>query len=208
MRKANVKRESTETKISIEVNLDGTGKSTISTGIGFFDHMLTALSKYSKIDMKIQAKGDLEIGTHHTIEDVGMVLGTSILKALGDKRGINRAGFFKYVMDDALVEAEAVLDISGRGRLIFEDREGKELKYSTEKVGVKDSEIASEDIKEFFWALASTMKSNISICLFRKGNAHHEVEATFKAFGKALRIAIEQDPRSKGDIPSTKVVID
>ena len=208
MRKANERRVSNETEVNVEINLDGTGKSTISTGIGFFDHMLTALSKYSKIDMKIQAKGDLELGTHHTIEDVGMVLGTSILKALGDKRGINRAGFFKYVMDDALVEAEAVLDISGRGRLIFEDREGKELKYSTEKVGVKDSEIASEDIKEFFWALASTMKSNISICLFRKGNAHHEVEATFKAFGKALRMAIEQNPRSKGDIPSTKGVID
>ena len=208
MRNAIESRESKETKVNVSVNLDGTGKSKINTGIGFFDHMLIALSKYSKIDMEIEAKGDLECGTHHTIEDVGIVLGSTILKALGDKKGISRAGYFKYMMDDALVGAEAVLDVSGRGRLIFEDKDGKELKYSNEIVGIETERFPSEEVKEFFWSLASNLKANIGIILCKKGNAHHEIEATFKAFGKALRMAVEYDPRSVGEIPSTKGIID
>lgn len=208
MRIGKEKRKTKETEIEAEVNLDGTGDSEIETGIGFFDHMLIALSKYSKIDMEIKAKGDLETGNHHTIEDIGLVLGTAISKALGDKKGISRAGYFKYMMDDALVESEAVLDISGRGRLIFEDKEGKGLRFSNERIGYPGGGISTEDVKEFFWSMAISMKSNISICLFRRGNSHHEVEATFKAFGKALREAVEMDERSKGQIPSTKGKLD
>ena len=210
MRIAKQERKTKETKIQVEVNLDGTGKSEIATGIGFFDHMLTALSKYSMIDMRISAKGDLETGTHHTIEDVGIVLGTAIAKALEDKKGINRAGFFefRYMMDDAI--AESIIDLSGRGRLIFEDRQGNPLKYSNETVGIgtgkEKSSFASEDVREFFMAMAENMKTNIAIRLTCAGNAHHEVEATFKAFGKALRMAVENDPRQTG-IPSTKGVI-
>jgi imidazoleglycerol-phosphate dehydratase len=210
MRIAKQERKTKETEIQVEVNLDGTGKSEIATGIGFFDHMLTALSKYSMIDMRISAKGDLETGTHHTIEDVGIVLGTAIAKALGDKNGINRAGFFefRYMMDDAI--AESIIDLSGRGRLIFEDRQGNPLKYSNETVGIgtgkENSSFASEDVREFFMAMAENMKTNIAIRLTCAGNAHHEVEATFKAFGKALRMAVENDPRQTG-IPSTKGVI-
>lgn len=205
MRTAKVERKTKETDIQVEVNLDGEGKSDVSTGIGFFDHMLTALSKYSMIDMEISAKGDKETGSHHTIEDVGIVLGAAIAKALASKEGINRAGFFefRYMMDDAI--AEAIVDLSGRGRLIFEDRSGSELKYSTELVGGPDG-FASEDVKEFFYAMSENMKANIAIRLTRAGNAHHEVEATFKAFGKALRMACEPDPRQKG-VPSTKEVI-
>jgi len=208
MRTGKETRTTKETEIEVKVNLDGTGKSDINSGIGFFNHMLTVLSKYSKVDMKIIAMGDLKTGSHHTIEDLGLVLGTAMAKALGDRKGISRAGYFKYMMDDALVEAEAVMDISGRGRLIFEDKEGEELKYSNEKIGCSGDGIATEDIKEFFWGLASNMGANISICLFRKGNAHHEIEATFKAFGKALRQAVEFDERSKDQIPSTKGLID
>lgn len=207
MRTAKELRKTKETEIEVEVNLDGTGKSEISTGIGFFDHMLTALSKYSMIDLRIRAKGDLETGTHHTIEDVGIVLGTALAKALGEKRGINRAGFFefRYMMDDAI--AESIIDLSGRGRLIFEEKNGTELKYSNEFVGAPEQGFATEDLKEFFLALAENLKANIAIRLTRKGNSHHEVEATFKAFGKALRMAVELDPRSKDQIPSTKGVI-
>lgn len=254
MRTAIEKRKTKETNVSVKVNLDGTGSSSIATGIGFFDHMLTALSKYSMIDMQVTAKGDLETGTHHTMEDVGIVLGTALAKALGDKRGINRAGFsespvlsfesrvsneqnprlktvdtkpkirdarlldsgpigkensgtgrFKYMMDDAI--AEAIIDLSGRGRLVFECCEGTELKFSSEFIGPAKSGFATGDVKEFFWALASNMKANIAIRLNRKGNSHHEIEATFKAFGKALRTAVENDPRTAGKVPSTKGVL-
>ncbi len=210
MRIATEKRKTGETDITVQINLDGTGKAGVSTGIGFFDHMLTALSKYSMIDMKITAKGDLKTGTHHTIEDVGIVLGLAVAKALGDKKGINRAGFyeFRYMMDDAI--SEAIIDLSGRGRLVFEDRNGNPLKYSADVVGIgtekENSSFASEDVREFFMALAENMKANIAIRLTRAGNSHHEVEATFKAFGKALRMAVENDQRQNG-VPSTKGVI-
>jgi imidazoleglycerol-phosphate dehydratase len=206
MRTAKAERKTKETEIKVEINLDGSGKSDVVTGIGFFDHMLTALSRYSMVDMKIYAKGDLETGSHHTIEDVGIVLGAAIANALASKKGINRAGFFefRYMMDDAI--AESIVDLSGRGRLIFEDRSGNELRYSTELVGSPDGAFASEDVKEFFCALSENMKANIAIRLTRAGNTHHEVEATFKAFGKALRMACEKDPRQK-EVPSTKGVI-
>ena len=202
------KRKTKETEISVKLNLDGSGDSTVKTGIGFFDHMLTALSKYSMIDMNITAQGDLGTGTHHTVEDVGIVLGTAIAKALGEKKGINRAGFFefKYMMDDSI--AESIVDLSGRGRLIFEGKDGVPLKYSNETINSPvDKAFQTEDVREFFYAMAENMKANIAIRLTKAGNSHHEIEATFKAFGKALRMAVENDPRSKGEVPSTKGVI-
>jgi len=205
MRKTKIERKTKETEIEVELNLDGTGKYEINTGIGFFDHVLTALSKYSLIDMKISAKGDLGTGTHHTIEDVGITIGLALAKALAEKRGISRAGFFQYMMDDALVES--AIDLSGRGRLIFENRDGQELKFSNEVVGSLIQGFQSEEIKEFFWGIAENSRSNISIRLMRSGNAHHEIEASFKAFGKALRQAISIDERIKNKIPSTKGVI-
>ncbi|VVC04054.1 Imidazoleglycerol-phosphate dehydratase [Candidatus Bilamarchaeum dharawalense] len=203
MRTAIENRKTKETSVTVELNLDGTGQSEITTGIGFFDHILTALSKYSLIDIKILAKGDLETGTHHTIEDVGIVLGLALAKALGEKKAINRAGWFefRYMMDDAI--AESIIDLSGRGRLVFEGKNNNNLQFSNESVG----SIPSEEIREFFLALAENMKANIAIRLTRSGNSHHEVEAVFKAFGKALRMAVENDPRSRGQIPSTKGVI-
>ncbi|MBI5046286.1 imidazoleglycerol-phosphate dehydratase [Candidatus Micrarchaeota archaeon] len=213
MRTAIEKRKTKETDIELEINLDGRGKSDIVTGIGFFDHMLTTLSSYSLIDVRINAKGD-RTGTHHTIEDVGIVLGSALAKALGEKKGIKRAGCFTYIMDDVL--AEAIIDLSGRGRLIFEDRNGNELKYSNEFLAGGSAEresssfsfgFPSEEVKEFFWGIATSMKANIAIRLIRTGNAHHEVEATFKAFAKALRMACEIDERNKDTIPSTKGVI-
>ena len=205
MRIAKIERKTKETEIQVELNVDGSGKYEISTGIGFFDHMLSALSKYSLIDMRITAKGDLETGTHHTIEDVGISIGLALAKALGEKKGIFRAGFFQYMMDDALVES--AVDLSGRGRLIFETKDGQELKYSNEVVGNLTKEFQAEEIKEFFYGIAENSKSNISIRLIRNGNAHHEIEASFKAFGRALRQAVEIDERVKNDIPSTKGVI-
>jgi len=204
MRTAIEKRKTKETEITVEVNLDGTGKSSVSTGIGFFDHMLTALSKYSMIDMKINANGDLETGPHHTIEDVGIVMGMAVANALGDKKGISRAGWyeFRYMMDDAI--AESIVDLSGRGRLIFEGKSGTPLVYSNQLI---ENQLPSESVREFFNALAENAKANIAIRLTRCGNSHHEVEATFKAFGKALRMAVENDQRAKGQIPSTKEVI-
>ncbi|MFH1521307.1 MAG: imidazoleglycerol-phosphate dehydratase [Candidatus Micrarchaeota archaeon] len=207
MRTAIEKRKTNETEIFVKLNLDGTGKSIIVSDIGFFNHMLSVLSKYSMIDMEISAKGDLETGTHHTIEDIGIVLGTAIAKALGERKGISRAGWceFRYMMDDAI--AESIVDLSGRGRLIFEGKDGLPLNYSNEMIGAGSSKIASEDIQEFFWAMVSNMKANIAIRLTKSGNSHHEIEATFKAFGKALRMAVENDRRTKGEVPSTKGVI-
>lgn len=205
MRTIAEKRKTKETDIEVELNLDGTGKYQIATGVGFFDHMLSAFSKYSLIDLRVKVKGDLETGTHHTIEDVGITIGLALAKALGEKRGIVRAGFFQYMMDDSLVEA--AVDLSGRGRLLFETRDGQELKYSNEVVGSLTNGFQSEEIREFFWGIAENSKSNISIRLIRGGNAHHEIEASFKAFGKALRQAVSIDERIRNEIPSTKGVI-
>jgi imidazoleglycerol-phosphate dehydratase len=189
---AEIARSTSETEIRIRLDLDGTGKGAIATGIGFLDHMLTALSRHSLIDMDIAARGDLHIDFHHTTEDVGIVLGQAVRQALGDKRGIRRYGQALVPMDEALVEA--AIDISGRPYLAWN------ASFARDKVGEMDTEL----FEEFFRAFA--MNSGITLHLTQKAgtNAHHVAEGCFKALARALRMAVEPDPRMAGAIPSTK----
>ena len=191
-RTAEISRATSETQIRIRIDLDGTGQGRIATGIGFLDHMLTALCRHSMIDMEIEAKGDLHIDFHHTTEDVGIVLGQALRQALGDKRGIRRYGQALVPMDEALVEA--AIDISGRPFLVWN------ATFTRDKVGEMDTEL----FEEFFRAFA--MNSAITLHVTQKAgtNAHHIAEGCFKALARALRMAVEPDPRAAGSIPSTK----
>lgn len=191
IRKASVERKTKETEISVAINLDGTGECQVETGIGFFDHMLTHLAKHSLCDLAIKCKGDLVIDAHHTVEDVGIVLGQAIAQALGNKAGITRYGSAIVPMDEALVMT--AMDISGRGSLVW----GLEVKK--EMIGTFDSELAPE----FFKALAANAGINVHIRQLDGSNAHHIVEAAFKSFARALRQAVELDERVRG-VPSTK----
>lgn len=182
MRKAKIKRETKETEILIEVNLDGKGKYQIDTGIGFFNHLLELFSKHSLIDLKIKAKGDLNVDEHHTIEDVGICLGKAIRKALGKKKGIERYGFL-LPMDESLVEV--AIDLGGRPYLVWN------VKFKREKIG----DFPTELFEDFFRALANNLKENIHINLRYGRNEHHLAEAIFKGFAKALNMAISQDKR-------------
>jgi len=195
LRQATKKRLSKETSISVSVNLDGTGVSTISTGIGFFDHMLTHLSKYSFIDMTIEAQGDLHIDSHHTIEDVAIVLGDCLDEAFGDKFGIKRYGFFGVPMDETLVIS--TIDLSGRPYLGFN------APFSTDRLGTMDVEM----VEEFFRTLSVRLKMNCHIEVLRGKNNHHIAEGIFKAFGKSLDEAKTVDPRITG-AHSTKGIFD
>lgn len=190
-RKATIERNTKETKIIIELDLDGTGVSEIETGIGFFDHMLTHLSKHGLIDLTVKCKGDLEVDAHHTVEDVGIAVGKAIAQAVGDKAGIFRYGRATIPMDEALVMT--ALDISGRGSLVYGVTIAKEM------VGSFDSELAPE----FFKALCTNAGINAHIRQMDGSNAHHVIEAAFKSFARALRDALTSDPRVSG-IPSTK----
>ena len=192
-RVAEYKRKTRETDISIELNLDGEGKSDINTGIGFFDHMLDQISRHGNIDLKIKVEGDLHVDEHHTVEDVGIALGETILKALGDKSGIKRYGFL-LPMDDSI--AKVAIDIGGRQYLNFK------CNFKREFVG----EFPTELTGEFFKGVAQGMKANIYIRSKGK-NDHHKIEAIFKAFAKALNEACRYDERTKGKLPSTKGVI-
>ncbi|MCE5323916.1 imidazoleglycerol-phosphate dehydratase HisB [bacterium] len=190
-RKADIERKTKETQISVSVNLDGTGESTIDTGIGFFDHMLTHLAKHSLCDMIIKCKGDLDVDAHHTVEDVGIAIGKAIARAVGDKAGIVRYGSSVVPMDDALVMT--ALDLSGRCGLVYG------LAIKKEMIGAFDSELTPE----FFKALVNNAGINAHIRQLDGSNAHHIVEAAFKSFARALREAISADDRVTG-IPSTK----
>jgi imidazoleglycerol-phosphate dehydratase len=190
-RKSAIQRKTRETDISVSVDLDGTGESTIETGIGFFDHMLTHLSKHSLCDLVVKCKGDLEVDAHHTVEDVGIALGQVIAKAIGDKSGVVRYGSSIVPMDEALVLT--ALDLSGRGGLYYG------LGLEKEMIGAFDSELTSE----FFRALVNNAGINAHIRQLDGSNAHHIVEAAFKSFARALRKAISIDERCAG-IPSTK----
>ena len=190
-RTASVSRETGETKIQISVDLDGTGASTISTDVGFFDHMLTALSRHSLIDMDIQAEGDTWVDDHHTVEDVGIALGRAIGEALGDKRGIRRFGDAIVPLDESLVLAS--VDISGRGQLYWD------VDPIAQKVGTFDTELG----QEFFVGFAREAGMTLHLRKLCGTNAHHTLEATFKACARALRVALEDDPRVSG-VPSTK----
>lgn len=191
MRTASVDRKTKETDISVEINLDGKGVSKIDTGIGFFDHMLTALSKHSFIDLTVRVKGDLNVDGHHTVEDTGIVIGEAIRQAVGDKAGINRYGSFALPMDETLVLA--AVDLCGRPYLYYD------LKFTAPRIGELDSEL----IREFFYAVSYAAGMNIHIRQLDGSNNHHIAEAGFKAFAKALGMAVAYDPRIEGTL-STK----
>jgi imidazoleglycerol-phosphate dehydratase len=191
MRDATVTRTTSETAISVSISLDGTGSAKISTGVGFFDHMLDQLAKHSLIDMTITAKGDLHIDDHHTVEDVGIALGQALSKALGDKKGIRRYGHFALAMDDAQIAC--ALDLSARPYLICN------LDFPTPKIGSFDTEL----VREFFQALSTHGGITLHIDKKHGFNSHHIAEAAFKAVAKSLRMAVEKDPRNDA-LPSTK----
>ncbi len=192
MRSAKIERDTAETKISVEINLDGTGVYDNKTGVGFFDHMLDQLSRHALIDMTVRAKGDLHIDDPHTVEDVGIALGKALSQAVGDKRGIRRYGSCLLPMDDALVRA--ALDISGRPYLVWK------VDLPTQKIGTFDTEL----VREFFTAFAIQGGLTLHVEALDGFNSHHITEAAFKAVAQALRMALETDPRKSGDIPSTK----
>ena len=195
MRKAVVVRKTKETEISCSVNLDGLGKSRISTGIGFMNHMIEILSHHSLIDIDLKVKGDTFVDLHHTVEDTGYALAQSIVKALGDKLGIKRYGFFYVPMDECL--SRCVLDFSGRPELVWK------VKLDLKKIGEMDTEL----FHEFFKAFTNESKCNLHIETFYGKNNHHIIESCFKAFAKSLRISIEIDQKTKNIIPSSKGVI-
>ena len=192
MRTSKISRETAETIISVEINLDGKGNYDNQTGVGFFDHMLDQLSRHSLIDMMVRAKGDLHVDDHHSVEDVGIALGQALVDALGDKRGINRYGDCHLVMDDAQVRC--ALDLSARPFMVCN------LDLPTAKIGNFDTEL----VREFFQALSTHGGITLHIDRLHGFNSHHIVEAAFKALARALRIAVEIDPRKADKIPSTK----
>ena len=191
-RTAEVSRDTAETQITVSVNLDGHGQSELSTGIGFFDHMLEQIARLGLIDLKVRAKGDLHIDGHHTVEDVGITLGQAVRKAVGDKRGITRYGHSYVPLDEAL--SRVVIDFSGRPGLVLDAH------FTSGMVGAFDTQL----IHEFFQGFVNHALVTLHIDNLKGANAHHQAETMFKAFGRALRMALERDPRMAGTIPSTK----
>lgn len=192
MRRASISRQTAETEISVDINLDGTGAYDNRTGVGFFDHMLDQLARHSLIDMTIRAKGDYHIDDHHTVEDTGIALGQALSAALGDKRGIRRYGECHLPMDDAQVRC--ALDLSGRPFLVWN------VELPTAKIGTFDTEL----VREFFQALSTHGGITLHVDQLHGLNSHHIAEAAFKAVARALRQAVEADPRKGDAIPSTK----
>ncbi|MGN9152124.1 imidazoleglycerol-phosphate dehydratase HisB [Bariatricus sp. HCP3S3_E12] len=190
-RSAIVERITKETQITVELNLDGQGMTDISTGIGFFDHMLSGFARHGLFDLNVKVNGDLDVDCHHTIEDTGIVLGQAIQKALGEKKGIKRYGHFLLPMDEAL--ALCAIDLSGRPYLNYD------ASFTTERIGEMDTEM----IREFFYAVSYSAAMNLHLKILDGINNHHMAEALFKAFGKALDMAVMEEPRMK-DVWSTK----
>jgi imidazoleglycerol-phosphate dehydratase len=191
-RRAEVVRHTAETRITVRVDLDGSGQSALATGIGFFDHMLDQIARHGLIDIDVQAQGDLHIDGHHTVEDVGITLGQAVYKAVGDKRGIRRYGHAYVPLDEAL--SRVVIDFSGRPGLVMN------VPFRSGMIGTFDSQLAHE----FFQGFANHAFVTLHIDNLRGENAHHQCETVFKAFARALRVALELDPRSAGTVPSTK----
>ena len=191
MREATVSRKTKETDITCKFNIDGEGKSNISTGIGFFDHMLEGFTRHGFFNLDMDVKGDLNVDGHHTVEDTGIVLGTAIKEALGDKKGIMRYGSTMIPMDESL--ALCAIDLSSRPYLVFD------CDFTTEKVGYFETEL----VREFFYAISYSAGMNIHIKMINSGNNHHMIEAIFKAFARALDEATLKDPRSN-EVLSTK----
>src|SRR6476661_4848076 len=192
MRQAQVSRHTLETRIDLKINLDGIGKSTLATGVPFLDHMLDQVARHGMIDLEIAAKGDLHIDAHHTVEDIGITLGQAFAQAVGDKKGIRRYGHAYVPLDEAL--SRVVIDFSGRPGLVMN------VPFKSGMIGTFDSQLAHE----FFQGFANHAFVTIHIDNLRGENAHHQCETVFKAFARALRSALEFDPRSAGTIPSTK----
>ncbi len=192
MRSASLTRKTAETEVSVAIDLDGAGRYDNVTKIGFFDHMLDQLARHALIDMKVRAKGDLYVDDHHTVEDVGITLGQALAEALGDKRGIRRYGDCRLAMDDAQVAC--ALDLSGRPYLVWN------VPFDAPKIGTFDTEL----VREFFQALSTHGGITLHVDKIHGINAHHVAEATFKAVARALRVALEPDPRQKDAVPSTK----
>jgi len=191
-RSASIHRKTNETDIRMKLNLDGRGKSRIATGIRFFDHMLDLVARHGAFDLEITAKGDLDVDQHHTVEDVGIALGEAILKALGSKRGILRAGYFLMPMDETL--AVASVDLGGRPYCVVN------AKISAKRIGDFQTELT----EDFFQAFAQAARANVHLRLLYGRSSHHQVEAMFKAFARALRFAVSRDKRLRSVLPSTK----
>lgn len=191
-RRAVVNRDTKETRISISVDLDGKGSADLDTGLPFFDHMLDQVARHGLLDLKVQASGDLEIDAHHTVEDTGIVLGEAVAKALGDKQGVSRYGHAYVPLDEAL--SRVVVDFSGRPGLDYH------VSYPRARVGDFDVDL----IHEFFQGFVNSAAATVHIDNLRGVNAHHVAETVFKAFGRAVRMAVAKDPRIEGVLPSTK----
>ena len=192
MRQAQVTRNTLETQISVELSLDGTGQSALGTGVPFLDHMIDQIARHGMMDITIRAKGDLHIDAHHTVEDIGITLGQALLKAVGNKKGIRRYGHAYVPLDEAL--SRVVIDLSGRPGLVFN------VDFSRARIGDFDVDL----FHEFFQGLTNHALMTLHIDNLYGRNAHHQAETIFKAFGRALRVAIEHDPGAVGIIPSTK----
>ena len=192
MRSGKIERKTAETEISLSLNLDGTGKYEINTGVGFFDHMLEQLARHSLIDLEVHANGDTHIDDHHTVEDTGIAFGQALAQAIGDKVGINRSGWCLLPMDDALIRT--ALDLSSRPFLYLD------IDMPTDKIGTFDTEL----VREFFQAVSTHGGITLHMEKLHGYNSHHIAEAAFKSFSKSLRLAIEKDPRNLEALPSTK----
>ena len=191
-RTAEVSRDTAETKIKVRLNLDGTGESKLATGIGFFDHMLDQIARHGLIDLDVQCQGDLHIDGHHTVEDVGIAIGQAVRQAVGDKRGITRYGHSYVPLDEAL--SRVVIDFSGRPGLVLDAR------FASAMIGGFDTQL----VHEFFQGFVNHAQVTLHIDNLKGVNAHHQVETIFKAFGRALRMALTPDARAAGQVPSTK----
>lgn len=195
MRKAKIDRVTNETQIALSLDLDGTGKSDVKTGVGFFDHMIDQLAKHALIDIEARVEGDLEIDDHHTVEDFGIALGLALRDAMGDRRGINRYGCFTLVMDDARIQS--ALDLSGRPHLSWN------VAFPSSKIGTFDTEL----VREFFTAFSMNARMTLHVQQEAGLNAHHIAEAAFKSVARALCTALEANPRVGNAVPSTKGVL-
>lgn len=194
-RTASIDRKTKETQIALRVNLDGRGKSEIATGIPFFDHMLDLVTRHGAFDLRLKVKGDLDVDQHHTVEDVGIALGEAVNSALGDKRGILRAGYFLMPMDETL--AVAAIDLGGRAFCVID------AKFSARRVG----DFQTELVEDFFQGFAQSARANVHLRLLYGRSSHHQVEAIFKAFARALRFAVARDKRLRKVLPSTKELL-
>ena len=196
MRSSTITRESKETNITVQINLDGSGKTQLQTGVGFFDHMLDALSRFAQMDLTVCCRGDLQVDAHHTVEDVGICLGKAFAQALGDKRGITRYGFFILPMDEALILS--AVDISGRCHL------GYDLGIPTQKIGSFDTEL----VEEFLLGFVRSCPMSLHVKKMEGTNAHHIVEGAFKSLARSLKAAVAIDPTAPNAVPSTKGVLE